>query len=246
MAHVQFNAFFKDLVLLIKRECPTDRTTTAMKKQFKLFNNASDRYVKAFCAGGGHAQDVDAWWDGAPAAEEAGAAAGAWNPVPGVSATYLKARITDDAKRTLVKGLVSGMVLFASMFDDDSDAGVRAAVCKSILDADGDMPTQVIDDDVHKLIRAVSAATLSKNVTDAIAADAIVQEDSQCLIKLAREISNDIDVGALMAGGGAAPGGGESLAGMISVIQEKVHKKLMSGDVDSERLCAEARRALGI
>lgn len=237
MANIPFNAFMRDLLLLIKRECPSDKTTSSIKKKFKFFSADSTGYIKRFCDSGPHPTDMNGWLAGT--SDDAVA----WEPIPSVRRNYLKNHLSESGANS-AKALVSGMALFAGMHADEVDCETCAAVCSAICNRDKSRMCEVVmDDDALKLANTVIDWDIPSRI-DAVLKSCSKQkpermDESSSLIRLAKEISSEVDVASILSGG--KTGG---LDGLIGDIQKKLASKLSAGEFESDELMADAQRIL--
>ena len=229
-----FNAFARELVLIAKKHCSAEHKAS-LKKRFKLFDASSPKYARAFLTRRRDAAKETEVFDG-------------------ITEDAITKAVPADMQK-LVNALCAGMILAASLLDDDTSELIVSRVAASIVSQD---PTSVedtiIDEDLIKSLHAASSTQLpDRLLTDLQAAAAFAARpampseapgQSLGIIGLAEEISRELDISSLMMSS-ESPQGQAGLASIIESINRKVQGRIQDGSVDADRLCTEAQSILG-
>lgn len=250
-AHSLFNLFLRELVLLSKQH-GSQRHKTALKRQFKLFNIHSTDYAPAFV------QLSDC---------ELGPARLAANDAevfPGVTAGDLRSCVP-KGDHQLLEALISGMMVAASLVQDCADPLIVSSVTSAYMSGQAHECEQtILDEDLMACVKKVCAATLPDRLLDGIAPMQAASAGNALqvpgmgseggaglgsgtsLFQLAKEVSQGIDMTALMgASGSAGSGNPDAMNDIVKSINDRVMAKMQDGSVDPERLCREAQSLLG-
>lgn len=226
-----FNAFARELVLLVKNRLPPNQKAT-LKKRFRLFDLNSRKHVDAFIAARRVAPD--AVFDGIAGAQIAEA--------------------VQDAEKPAADAYVAGMRIAAALVDDDAAEGVSARIARAIATRDTDSVRDIVcvDDELAQSLATtvVPAFEPPERLSDDLRAIWSAGDPSASkaapgsglgIVGLAQQISEDLDISELVTGGG----GDASLSKIIQRINQKVQSRIQDGSLDAERLCAEAQTILG-
>ena len=240
-----FNAFARELVLLVKNRLPPAQKSV-LKKRFRLFDLNSSKHADEFLA----------------LRKRTANSSGTDDTTDDLVFEGISARAITDAvpasDRDTAAGLISGMKLCATLLDDDSSDELSARIAGAIVSEDLACVEDVIVDDELAQMLAKSAAfelpdRLSADLTtisaepaaSATAAAMAARTNSPLgIVGLAEEISRELDLSSLMTPAG--PRGGETgLASVIQTINQKVRGRIQDGSVDAAQLCSEAQAILG-
>ena len=242
-AHLMFNAFAKSLVLFAKSHCSASEKA-AIKKEFKMFDSASQKYADDFIRRVLHngTAVTDCLQDNAEV-------------LPGVTVASLEASASSTNVKS-IKGTMYGMLVAASMVHDSTHDAMVLEIMGAILSASldeirdvvldedlMDLITKVVDagvpDDVRRVLVKIQSHGSSSNVPDRGVADGVG------LVQLAQEVSQGLDMSTLMGVAGQGTADDAAMNTLFASINRTVIERMQDGSIDPTRLCAEASSILG-
>ena len=243
-AHLMFNAFAKSLVLFAKSHCSASEKA-AIKKEFKLFDLASQKYANDFTKRVLH--------NGVAVIS---CLKGETEVLPGVTVASLESKVSENNSKP-IKGTMYGMLIAASMVQDSTndsmvldivDAILSASLdklCDVVLDDDFmDVIAKVVDagvpDDVRRVLVKIQAqGSPGFDVADGGSAEGLG------LMQLAQEVSQGLDMSTLMGVAGQGTADDAAMNTLFASINRTVVERMQDGSIDPTRLCAEASSILG-
>jgi hypothetical protein len=229
-----FNAFARDMILVLKKHCDT-RLKAAIKRKFRLFDAHSSDYVSGFLERNASPACLAIAED--PTTEV----------LPGVTVGDVMHAVPANEK-SLCSALITGMVLSAALVQDGASEDIVSLVASAVSQKDVAVAQgAILDDDLLDMIRCVAEADIPDAAMNVIAdicdrAKPVAGADMS-IIELAKEVSQSVDLGSLSAAGGAS---GFDMSKLMQAIDGKVKQRMSDGSMDPEKLCNEAQAILGM
>ena len=233
-----FNAFARDMILLLKKHCDA-QLKAVIKRKFRLFDAQSTVYVYGF---------LDRI---AAPASLAIASDAATEVLPDVTVGVVMDAVPAGEK-PLCSALITGMVLSAALIQDEASSDIVSLVASALAQKDvGVARGPILDDDLLEMVQCVVSADIpdaAMNVFADVSNEAKpgvggAGGAEMSIIELAKEVSQSVDLGSLSDPSGA---GGFDMSKLMQAIDGKVKQRMMDGSMDPEKLCNEAQAILGM
>lgn len=236
VAHLVFNAFAKNVVLLVRAHCSVSEKAV-VKREFKIFDTYSPKYADHFADRVLRDADQDLR---KVLVDET-------QIFTGVSWRRLKV-VTPESDQGLLKCAVYGMLASASMVRES----VNDDVCMSVLDAIlsesiKSLEDVVMDTDLLYVICTAIGTGVPESVRSSLTKikETRLPGQSVGLMQLAQEVSQGLDLTTLMGVAGQDDVDASAMNNLFASINQKVVQRMQDGSIDPAKLCAEATQILG-
>lgn len=233
--HKYFNVFLKELVLLAKQYCSTNKMRTGLKRNFKLFDITSYIYIKAFISRMQPACD-NADTDTIVYLDHS-------EVLPKITYKELYDLVPGN-KRGLLDALINGLTLYASLDKANAGSGVVDPITSSIISSRPDESEGVIfDDDIQGMLNKVISSNLPSKLSDTLMQQSSAKESSNpmSIFELAKDIGSNLDMSSLIS---IANGDTSDMGTVMEQINSQVQRKMSDGSINVDQISNEAKLLL--
>ena len=243
-AHLMFNAFAKEVILVAKRYCAPD-DKSVIKKHFKLFDASSPRYADEYVQRVFHVRDQ---------CQISTALAKDSMILPRITVDALTSNIP-DADVASAECAMRGMAVGACLVHDQCSTPVTFDIIQAILHQSTDnIRNTVLDEDLMDAIEKLAETGVSEDLRVALSRIPMVAKSGAAsnsdaagvgIMQLAQEVSEGLDLSGLMSAGTEEGAGDAAMSALFETINRKVMQRMQDGSIDPSKLAAEASSILG-